>query len=124
MSASVEELYTVVKNPNATYRSYGFLGPRGMRLAPGEAVAIPGDLVASLGFLHQQGGRRRKFDALERCLAAGRLILQSRPAPILYDASQDTSYALAVSNGVLGIVDPEYVEPEDSDTSSLSSGSP
>lgn len=117
MSAAVEELYTVVKNPNATARTYGFLGPRGMRLAPGEAVAIPGDLVASLGFLHQQGGRRRKFDAFERCLRDERLIVQSRPAPILYDTAQDKSYAVAVHAGVLGIVDPNYTEPDGSSLS-------
>lgn len=106
---AVEELYTVVQNTSDAERVYGYLGPRGMRLAPGEAVAIPGDLVATLGAQAAEG-QRRKFDALQRSLEAGRLQLNSRPTPVLWDAMDDRPKSLAVIGGVLGTVDPTYNE--------------
>lgn len=112
---SADELYTVVENLTAGERVFGFLGPRGMRLAAGEVVSIPGDLIASLGNMHQEGGRRRKFDAFERALKNGDLRINSRPAPVLYDVTDDQPKSLAIVAGVLGTVDPTY-NSSDSDS--------
>lgn len=108
MPATVDELYTVVENTSSGERTFGYLGPRGMRLAANEVVAIPGDLVATLGAMSQSGGRRRKFAGLERSLEAGRLRINSRPSPILFDPVAESPKSLAVVNGALGLVDPTY----------------
>ncbi len=122
---ATEELYTTVENMTAGQRVFGFLGPRGMRLAAGEVVAVPGDLVASLGAKQQQGGRRRQFDAMERSLKAGSLRINSRPAPVLFDTVDEVPKSIAVVGGALGVVDPEYnsVSAESSESSSSSSSS-
>lgn len=113
-----DELYTVVQNLTGKVRSFAFLGPRGMRLGIGESVTLPGDLLSSLGAMTQQGGRRRKFDALEAAIKAGDLALLSRPAPVLYDATNEEPISLAVAGGVLGTVDPTY---NSSDSASFAS---
>lgn len=108
MNASTEELYTVVENLAAGERVFGFLGPRGMRLGPGEVVALPGDLTASLGSMVHRGGRRRSFDALERAVEAGLLRINSKPAPVVWDPTANVPRSIGVDNGVLGVVDPDY----------------
>jgi len=110
-----DELYTVVQNLTGATRSFSFLGPRGMRLAAAETVTIPGDLLASLGAMAQQGGRRRKFDGLETAIKNGDLQIDSRPAPVLYDATNEQPVSLAVVGGILGTVDPTYGS-DDSDS--------
>ncbi len=114
---SADELYTVVENISGGARVFGFLGPRGMRLNADEVVAIPGDLLGSLGAQHQQGGRRRKFDALERSLRGDSLRINSRPAPVLWDSVDETPKSIAIVGGVLGVVDPTY-EPKSYSSSS------
>jgi len=104
---AAEELYTVVENTTAHEVTVGFLGTRGMTLAANEVVAVPGDLVATLG-VSAANGVRRHFDALLRVLAAGVLRINSRPAPVLYDRTDDAPKSLAIDNGVLGTVDPGY----------------
>ena len=108
MPNSQEELYTVIENTSGSERSVGFLGARGMTLGIGEVVAVPGDLVATLG-VQAASGQRRKFDALQRSLVAGRLAIRSRPAPVFWDSDVDEIKSLAVFDGALGLVDPEYV---------------
>jgi hypothetical protein len=115
---SAEEAYTTVENMTGGERVFGFLGTRGMRLGPNEVVAIPGDLVASLGMKAHHGGRRRQFDAMERALEAGHLRINSRPAPILYDVANEAPASLAVVAGVLGVVDPSYTLDSSSSSSS------
>jgi hypothetical protein len=106
--ASYDELHTVVENKTGGERVFGFLGPRGMRLGAGEVVAIPGDLVASLGAQYQRGGNRRRFDAMQRSLKNGSLQINSRPMPIVYDAVAEQPVGLAVVSGALGTVAPTY----------------
>ena len=108
MTTAAAELYTTVENTSGSARVFGFLGPRGMRLAAGEVVTLPGDLVASLGALHQKSGNRRKFTALENSLSSGSLVIRSRPAPILYDAEDGSAQALQLDDSSLGVVDPTY----------------
>lgn len=112
---SAQELYTLVQNTSGGARQFSYLGPRGMRLGTNEVVAIPGDLISSLGGLNQQGGRRRKFDALERSVKRGSLQINSRPAPVLYDPVDEVPKSIAIVGGVLGVVDPTY-NSEDSDS--------
>lgn len=112
---SAQELYTVVQNTSGGERTFGYLGPRGMRLGANEVVAVPGDLIASLGGLNQQGGRRRKFDALERSLKSKSLRINSRPAPVLFDPTDEVPKSIAIVGGVLGVVDPTYTS-SDSDS--------
>lgn len=107
-NASAEELYTVVQNPTDVERTFGFLGARGMTLAAGEVIALPGDLIATLGARSAAGGKRRQFDGLERALKAGRIQINSLPAPVLYDPVDEVPKSLAIENGVLGVVDPAY----------------
>ena len=95
-------LYTTVKNKTGKTRVFGFLGVRGMRLVADEIVTVRGDLVAKLG--SQTSARR--FNALERSLLAESLEIQSTPAVHLYDAVSDDVKQLALSNDVLGVVDP------------------
>ena len=119
---STEELYTTVENLTGAERSFGFLGPRGMRLGIGEVVTIPGDLIASLGAQNQTGGKRRRFDALERSLKAGDIRIRSLPAPILWDLTQDTPQTVQVDNGLLGVTSPDYNTLQSSSSSSSIAG--
>ena len=114
LNPSAQELHTVVENMTDGERTVGFLGPRGMTLAANEVVAIPGDLVASLG-VEANRGIRRGFDALTRSLESGRLRINSRPAPILFDPIDEVPKSLSIQNGILGIVDPTYTD-EDSES--------
>lgn len=106
---SAEELYTVVENLMDSERTVGFLGVHGMTLAANEVVAVPGDLVASLGAKAARGPRR-SFDALERSLKAGRIRINSRPAPIFWDPTDERPKSLAIVAGALGTVDPDYAD--------------
>jgi len=105
------ELYTQVTNKTDQERFFGFLGPRGMTLAGNETVTVPGDLVATLG-VKAATGVRRHFDAFERCLAAGRLQITSRPAPVFYDNVDEVPRSLAIQSGSLGVVDPTYADSD------------
>lgn len=107
LTADAEELYTVVENMTNKELVFGFLGPRGMTLGPNEVVAVPGDLVASLGYLASRG-KRRPFDALSSAMSDEVLRINSRPAPVLYDRTAEEPRSMAVDNGVLGLVDPGY----------------
>lgn len=100
-----DELYTVVESLLDSTRVFSFLGEKGMRLAAGEVVSIPGDLVATLGTNINQ---RRHFTALKTALANNHIRIRSRPMPILWDAQAEKPYGLAVQNGILGLVDPTY----------------
>lgn len=102
--ASRDELYTTVENLLDTDRVFGFLGPRGMRLAAGEVVTVRGNLVATLG----GSTSSRKFKALERAVASGSLRIRNTPAPIFWDATDEVAKTLSINNSVLGIVDPTY----------------
>ena len=108
MADALAELYTIVENTSGKERVFGFLGPRGMRLAVGEVVTLAGDLVASLGAQVQKGGARRKFNALERSRGSGALTIRSRPAPILYDATDSSAQMLELDDSTLGFVDPTF----------------
>lgn len=113
-NASAEELFTTVENTSGVERTFGFLGPRGMTLAAGEIITVPGDLVATLG-AKAGTGVRRHFDAFNRCVSNGNLRINSRPAPVLYDPVDELPKSLAIQSGALGVVDPEFAGAEGSE---------
>lgn len=115
-----DELYTVIENLTGGERVFGFLGARGMRLGAGEVVAIPGNLVSTLGAKAHGGGRRRNFDAMERALKNASIRINSTPAPVFWDAVEEAPKSLAISGGTLGVVDPSYFTPDSSSSSSAS----
>jgi hypothetical protein len=105
IDANTTCLYTTVKNVSGVERVFGFLGARGMRLAAGEVVTVPGNLITALG--NGGVGSQRKFRALERALDTNSsLEIESTPGVHLYDAADDTTHILALQNAVLGTVDP------------------
>ena len=114
MSATVL-LNTVVENTSGASRVFGFLGPHGMRLAANEVVVLAGDLIAQLGGIRS----RRKFDKLAASLAAGDLALRSRPAPIVYDPTDEVALAIEVQAGELGTAIPDYTDAETESFSAL-----
>lgn len=93
-------LQTTVRNMLSTKHSFGFLGPRGMRLAPGEQVMIPGDIWDSVS----RNGRN--FAALSKSLQSGALVVVRSPTPIYFDIAIDRARTLQISTGVLSAVDP------------------
>jgi len=114
-------LYTHVKNVSGKERVFGYLGPRGMRLAANEVVTLPGNLVDALG----NGGHwsQQKFKALERSLTVNAsLEILATPAVHLHDAVLDETKMLVLQGGVLGVVDPCWA-PVVSESSSSSLGS-
>lgn len=113
-TGTTEELYSQVQNTSGVEMTFGFLGVHGMTLAADEVIAIPGDIVSIMG-QRASIGRRRDFDSFERSLKDGRLQINSRPAPILYDNVANAPRSLSFQDGVLGSVDPEYQGYEDSE---------
>jgi hypothetical protein len=81
--ALVSGLYTEVKNTSGQTRVFGFLGLRGRRLANNETFSVPGDLVADVA------RNRRKFQALERALHDGDLVINKSPEVYLTDVEDD-----------------------------------
>lgn len=124
VNSAQDELYTVVENLTGGERVFGFLGARGMRLGAGEVVAIPGNLIATLGAKAHGGGRRRSFDAMERALKDDSLRINSTPAPVFWDPVDERPKSLAIKGGVLGTVDPTYPGPEESSSASFRSIGP
>jgi hypothetical protein len=109
-------LFTTVKNVSGVERVFGFLGARGMRLAAGEVVTIPGNLIDALG----RGGHyaQRKFKGLERALDVnGSLEIVSTPGVHLYDSVHDRTRVLALQGQLLGVVDPCWASSGSSDFS-------
>lgn len=93
-------LQTTVRNMRSTRHSYGFLGPRGMRLGPGEQVMIPGDIWDSAS------KNARNFASLSRSLQSGELVVVRSPTPIYFDISLDRARTLQIANGTLSAIDP------------------
>lgn len=102
-------LFTTVKNISGTVRVFGFLGPRGKRLAIDETITIPGNLITYLGSGAAANGSyaQRKFKGLTRSLLTnGSLEIVSTPAVHLYDPIHDRTKLLAYVGDQLGVVDP------------------
>jgi len=90
-------MYTVFENISGRTRLFGYLGAQGIRLGPGEAVVIPGDLIATMPDVNM-----RFFRSMERDLQAKAIMVRSRPAPVLYDQLEESPCTLAIDGGALG----------------------
>jgi len=101
---NTDQLYSRVRNASGQARAFGYLGVRGMRLANNEVVTVRGDLSTKLG----NKLSARQFQALERDLLAGDLVIEALPAPILWDSVDEEPMVLALQNDVLGTVDPAW----------------
>lgn len=108
---STAGLFTTVKNTSGGSRLFGFLRKGGMRLAANETVTIPGNVVSTLGGQTSQ----RRFKALEAALRSEALAIVSTPAVYLYDAHHGRTRQLAISNELLGVVDPGWEASGSSD---------
>ena len=105
-SMQIPCIYTVVINTSGVEKFFGFLPPHGRRLGVGEQLAIPGNLVSTLGARYYS--KRRDFDGFERALKQAKLAIISTPEVILYDPTAEDSKALSLNNGTLGISNPCY----------------
>lgn len=105
-NANTDCLRTTVKNTSGSARHFGFLGAghKGKTLAANETYTQPGDLAATLGAMRDQ----RRFEALERCLESGALIIVKSPGVFLFDETAERTQVLALNGGDLGKVDPCY----------------
>ncbi len=101
---STEGLYTTFQNTSGHERVFGYLGPRGKRLAANESVTVRGDLVSKLG----NKISARQFQSLERGLKDGTAKIVKSPAVYLHDPVTDETREIALENDVLGTVDPAW----------------
>lgn len=107
----VDAFYTTVRYMGVAPRSFGFLGVHGRRLRSGQQYTVPGDLVTVLAARFQSGeANRRHFQAFERAVDRGDLVLVNTPAVHLYDQTRDETKTLRINNGSLGAVDPSWGE--------------
>ena len=105
----VPELFTTVKNPLTTERTYGYLGAHGKKLAAGAEFTQIGDLVDVL-----TGDKRyktRATDALQRDLTNSngpKIEIIKTPPPILKDDTTGAIKVLDLNSSTLGVVDPSW----------------
>lgn len=109
------ELYTAVENLGPA-AFFSFLGSHGVTLGEGEVYTQPGDLRASVG-AGTTCKQRRNFESLQRALTAGRIRINSVPAPLLFDETADAPKSLEVDNDVLSVVAPTYAAADESSSS-------
>jgi hypothetical protein len=106
MSNNTTDLYTVVKNTAGKPLFFGFLGARGVILAPDATFSIPGDLVTSLA---NRARSVRKLRALEYALTNNLLEIVKSPSVYLLSESGGVTKELAMSqNGTLGTTTPSW----------------
>ena len=113
----VDCLYTTVMNPSTTEeRTFSFLPPHGRKMLPGEQLTVAGNLVDRLASKTSS----RQFQAMERALAGGFIVIVSTPAVFLSNnppepvypndvAELPTSQMLDGTDGALGLTDPCWV---------------
>lgn len=111
MTNSTTDLYTTVKNTSGAAAVFGFLGTHGKRLNNNETYSVPGDLVTKLGAKRSQ----RQFQALEKALLSGDLVIVKSPSVYLLDEDGTGTAELAMDGRVLGTTDPSYSQGADPD---------
>lgn len=102
--AAQDDFKTTVRNMTGREAFFGFLGPRGKRLAAGEEFLIDGDPRQNFSGVTQ--GRKRR--ALLAALAAGNLVIVKTPSPLFYDATLDVTKKLKVDNNTVSADDPSW----------------
>lgn len=95
-------LNTTVRNVSGQTLYFGFLGPRGKRLAAGEEFSVVGNLES---LLNRNDVRTRQL--FERAVQpGGPLAVVETPNPHIYDEGKDRTYMLDLQNGALKVSDP------------------
>lgn len=109
--ATVTCLHTVVKNTSGEERIFGFLPPRGRKLAAGAEFSDMGSVV---DWMQGRGGlspvpeKQRK--ALARALINGDIEIKQTPAVALYDATATATQVLSLDDDTFLGVDPCWAE--------------
>lgn len=102
--AAGDNFKTKVRNMSGKEAFFGFLGPRGKRLAAGEEYTEDGDLRQK--FAGRTQGRQRK--ALLAALSNGDLAIVSSPPPLFYDETLDVTKTIKVDNNTVSATDPSW----------------
>lgn len=106
----VPELYTTVKNISGVTKSFSFLPPHGVRLAPNATYTFFGNITDLGGAAGQEpASRRRTHKALQSALQNGVLEIVQTSQPILHDAGLDAPRVLTLSNGTIIPINPSTV---------------
>ena len=100
-------LFTTVKNPLSTARTYGYLGAHGRTLAAGAHFTQIGNLVDAIA-PNNVSKSYRKTDALQRDLLVPNIVIINTPSVILKDATTSEIKAFRLNGGALGVVDPSW----------------
>jgi hypothetical protein len=105
--ADTTMLFTTVKNPLASAKSYGYLGAHGRTLPGLGSFSQVGDLVDAIApdTIYKS---YRKSNAIQRDLLAGRIEIIKTPALILKDTVNNQIKAVTLAGGVLGVIDPSW----------------
>jgi hypothetical protein len=96
----IDCFFTTVRNTSGVEMAFGFLGTHGKRLLAGAQFTVPGNLIDRIA------RNRRKFNALERAVQLGLLVIVKTPAVHLWDAVRDDTKVLTLKNNALGFADP------------------
>jgi hypothetical protein len=107
MSASITCLYTTVVNSSGAERIFGFLPPRGRKLAADAEFAEIGSVV---DWMQGRGGLsplpEKQFKAFNRAIVDGDLYIKSTPAVALYDETATQTQILTLDDGSFAAADP------------------
>lgn len=100
---------TTVRNITNRPVFFGFLGPHGRTLLPGEEFTEKGDLLSRCT------KKRRAFSSLNHALQEGLLALVSTPKDHIYDEGADETRVLQIDNGIVsaeGVITSSSDSPE------------
>lgn len=93
---------TKVRNMTGREAFFGFLPPRGKRLAAGETYTFDGDLRQFYAAITKKRYQRSLYAALQ----AGILVIESTPSQHHYDETLDVTKIIKVVNGSASVADP------------------
>lgn len=93
---------TKVRNMTGKTAFFGYLPPRGKRLAPGETYVFNGDLRQ----FYAAVTKKRYQTALFNALKDGDLVIEHTPAEHHYDETLDVVKVVKVNNGSVAAADP------------------
>lgn len=100
-----EDLCTIVVNPTGSAKRYSFIPPHGVLVAAGAEYFFPGNLLTALA--SAPGGARR-VKIFDQLLEDEMIAIRKTPRVLLFDETTGDTKGLAVANGTLGTVNPEW----------------
>lgn len=95
---------TKVRNMSGRTAFFGFLGPRGKRLAAGEEYVFDGDIRQFFAGVTKGRHRKALYNATTGPSPA--LVIVHTPAPYAFDETLDVTKILKVVNGSVVVADP------------------